>query len=214
MLSEDLQIDLLEKPNLLSAVRSTGYRTWEAALPLASSLAISPEKVEGKKVLELGAGTGLLSFLCAKHLNASRVVATDGDAVTVDRLTTSNAHNGFEKPHAESKTKFGIFRWGEPFAGTLIDEELKLGLFDIVLAADVVRALRRWGCPLLTVPAKTYEPSSFPALVKTLCDILSVQSCTEILVSAPIRNQETLNVFLNICGQFQTFFARTSRFPF
>ncbi len=140
MLSKDLQIDLLEKPNLLSVVGSTGYRTWEAARPLASSLASWPERVQGKKVLELGAGTGLLSFLCAKHLNASRVVATDGDAVTVDRLMISNAHNGFEKPHAKSKTNFGIFRWGEPFAGTVIGQELNLGLFDIVLAADVVRS--------------------------------------------------------------------------
>ncbi|KAL9049146.1 MAG: hypothetical protein Q9162_007365, partial [Coniocarpon cinnabarinum] len=68
---------VLEKPLVLSASGSTGHRTWEAALHLAGWLE-DGALVNGKRVLELGAGTALLSLLAAQK-GALSITATDGD---------------------------------------------------------------------------------------------------------------------------------------
>ena len=60
-------------------------RVWPASVVLCRWLASHPADVEGRRVLELGAGTGLPSLLCAK-LNAQYVIATDGTQAVVDRL--------------------------------------------------------------------------------------------------------------------------------
>ena len=74
-----LPILIKEAPNLLSRGNNVGLRTWEAAMHLAWYLFTQrPELVEEKHVLELGAGTGFLSLLCAGHLEAKHVLATDG----------------------------------------------------------------------------------------------------------------------------------------
>ena len=57
-------------------------------------------------VLELGAGTGLISILCANYLNASSVLATDGSAEVVDELKSNLQLNGLGRaqyviPHSD-----------------------------------------------------------------------------------------------------------------
>ncbi|KAK5631425.1 hypothetical protein RRF57_007139 [Xylaria bambusicola] len=78
---EEPTITLLERRNLISGSRTTGHRTWEAALHLGSYLLTKPghDVIRGKSILELGAGTGFLAILCAKHLGARHVTTTDGD---------------------------------------------------------------------------------------------------------------------------------------
>src|ERR1700759_2854981 len=73
-------ITLLESRLLISASGTTGLRTWEASLHLASFLLSEQgsKYIENKRVLELGAGTGLVSIMCAKYLNPKHVLATDG----------------------------------------------------------------------------------------------------------------------------------------
>ena len=114
-------IDVLEKPNVLSASGSTAHRTWEAALCLG--LWLDRVLVKGKRVLELGAGTGLLSLLAARQ-GAASVTATDIDEAALDRLRKAAARNNLDvdcRRHV----------WGD-------DTETLGGPFDIVLAADVV----------------------------------------------------------------------------
>lgn len=66
----------------LEAVESAslgGYfgKVWDCSLVLASFLsALGPQAVGGKRVVELGAGCGIVSALCAT-LGAAEVVATD-----------------------------------------------------------------------------------------------------------------------------------------
>ena len=60
-------------------------KVWPASVVLCRWLADHSAQVAGKRVLELGAGTGLPSLLCAR-LGARRVVATDGTEAVVERL--------------------------------------------------------------------------------------------------------------------------------
>lgn len=49
-------------------------------------MTVRPDLVKGKNVLELGAGTGFLSLLCAGELDARHVLATDGLAHVCESL--------------------------------------------------------------------------------------------------------------------------------
>lgn len=138
MTEDASSIKLFEKPRVLSASGCSGYRTWQAALALAQRIAVDwiPKNLLlGKKVLELGAGTGLLSFLCASADGVERVVATDGDDDAVRRLFVSDTATASGKSDRSPLMDFGVYRWAEPFEGTVLER----GPFDVVLAADVVR---------------------------------------------------------------------------
>src|SRR5690606_5885843 len=84
------------------------------------------------RVVELGAGTGLLSMYCAKYLGATHVLATDGNAALMETLkSTSFARNGLD---GSLKIRAEVWEWGEPL-------ELDQGeptCFDVALGADVV----------------------------------------------------------------------------
>ncbi|RMZ81782.1 hypothetical protein DV738_g1961, partial [Chaetothyriales sp. CBS 135597] len=70
-------IRIFEKPQVLGYGSDTGNRTWEASLRLMHFLSAHPELIRGRTVLELGAGSGLLSVYCAAVLGAKTVIATD-----------------------------------------------------------------------------------------------------------------------------------------
>ena len=107
----------------------TGYRTWEGALHLASYLTSaqsSPSLIKNKSVLELGAGTGFLSILCAKYLSAKSVIATDGDESVVEAIKTNAKLNSVE---VEAKKLW----WG-----TGLNETGLGSSYDVVVGADIV----------------------------------------------------------------------------
>jgi protein-lysine N-methyltransferase EEF2KMT len=100
---------LREARSLVAGTRQTGHRTWAGALHLAAYLLSSSSSsssttqssdgsssslVAGRSVLELGAGTGFLSVLCARHLGARFVAATDGDPAVVRGLRENVLRNG------------------------------------------------------------------------------------------------------------------------
>src|SRR5690554_5488777 len=70
-------ITLRESRGLLATAGVTGFRTWEAGLHLGQYLCRHPDIIRGKRVLELGAGTGYVAVLCAKYLGATKVTASD-----------------------------------------------------------------------------------------------------------------------------------------
>ena len=160
-------ITLLESRSLIAAAGSTGQRTWEAALHLGAYLVAQDDKsigirtdIKGKHVVELGAGTGLISILCAKFLDARRVTATDGDENVVEALRTNSFLNGVDEDgsFAGKKEKCNnyapkttdpsslnvgqvhanILRWGHSIDGTALADILEEDPPDILLAADVV----------------------------------------------------------------------------
>jgi predicted nicotinamide N-methyase len=130
-------VTLLENRALLASSGTTGLRTWEAALHLATFL-VSEEGetwVKGRNVLELGAGTGFISILCAKALSASFVLATDGSGDVVDALGENVFLNGLEG----SKTiDTAVLKWGHALIEGVLNGHDEHRKFDLILGADVV----------------------------------------------------------------------------
>jgi predicted nicotinamide N-methyase len=187
-------ITLLEARSLLAAAGTTGFRTWEACLHLGVYLS-SPEctiPVAHKNILELGAGTGYLSILCAKYLNAAHVTVTDGSGTLVADLSTNFFLNGLQdSPLVEAKE----LKWGHVLIGGEQAEWNQGRQVDVVLGADV-----------------TYDSARIPALVATLVDLVELFPSVEILIAATIRNETTFETFLKACGR-NGFVVKNIQFP-
>ncbi|KAK9458929.1 uncharacterized protein V1516DRAFT_687753 [Lipomyces oligophaga] len=124
-----------ETRGLISAYGTTGFRTWEAALALGELLVDStcltdPISVEGKRVLELGAGTGFLSILTAK-IGAAKVFSTDGFEDIVLQINECIAENFDDDTVLETM----IYKWG-----LLSSEETYTFSHpvDLIIGADIV----------------------------------------------------------------------------
>jgi len=129
-------VTTLESRSIIASSGTTGLRTWEAALHLASYLSSrGRDHFQDKRILELGAGTGLLSILCAKYLNARHVAATDGDEGIVDALRENIFLNGLE---GDNRIESLVLRWGWPLSETTFADDSP---FDIVVGSDIVRKM-------------------------------------------------------------------------
>ncbi|KAL9638763.1 MAG: hypothetical protein Q9164_001353 [Protoblastenia rupestris] len=175
------QITVLEARSLLASSGTTGFRTWEAALHLGAFLFSENgrEYVNDKTILELGAGTGFLSIFCAKHLGATHVLATDGSVKVVNDIKV-NASLNLVDDHQRFET--AILQWGHTLIGGVTDRRDRGGHCDLILGADV-----------------TYDVNSMPALIATIRDLFELYPQVTILISATVRNQDTLAVFLGAC---------------
>ena len=139
--STERSVTLLESRSVISSLGTTGLRTWEAALHLGAFLASERGlgMVRGKKVFELGAGTGMLSILCAKHLEVSGMVATDGDEGVVDAIKTNSFLNGLDAANPPQTTvRTAALRWGWPINADTFSEDYGMDVPDVVVGADVV----------------------------------------------------------------------------
>lgn len=127
-----------ESRGLILSSGTTGFRTWEAALHLGTYLASTSQteaqfQLQGKRVLELGAGTGFLSLFIAKHLKPEIVVATDREPTLIESITDCAGKNRLQ----DGVLVPGLWEWGT--SSSFGDME-----FDIVLGADLVRSLPPW----------------------------------------------------------------------
>lgn len=130
-------VTLFEAPSLLASAGTTGFRTWEASLHLATYLCLNPSKhpVSNKNVIELGAGTGLLSILCAKFLGAASVMATDGSLEVIKDLEANIELNDLG---GSSKIDTAVLPWGHSLLGRLSEYHRDKGSFELVIGADIV----------------------------------------------------------------------------
>lgn len=144
-------ITLHESRNIISGQGTTGLRTWEAALALSEYLICThlaqiyknlsfAAAVEGSgqvlrefdRVLELGAGTGLVSIVAAR-LGATEVLTTDGDWNVCEALFKNVGLSGVGDIVTVRKRLWG-------------DEVETNEKFDLVLGADVVLpSTFQWG---------------------------------------------------------------------
>lgn len=175
------QITLFESRNLISAAGTTGLRTWEASLHLGQYLCSNASLVRGKGVLELGAGTGYLSVLCAKYLGARQAIASDGSDDVVANLAENFFVNGLQGSGVVSAVDL---RWGHPLIGG--EEAAWNGgrPIDVALGADV-----------------TYDGSVIPSLAGTMGELFDLFPAIKIIIAATERNQATFETFLNVCKQ-------------
>ncbi|KAL3494302.1 putative methyltransferase-domain-containing protein [Aspergillus germanicus] len=185
--TESRTIITSENRSLILASGTTGFRTWEAALHLGTFLSttnIGQSLVTGKRVLELGAGTGFLSFLCAKHLGTESILVTDRDPTLLEHIDDCIGKNGLEK----TKIRTGIWEWGSPLQVPSFSHEDESGTkrgpasFDIALGADLI-----------------YDVDLVPLLVSTIRDLFDIYSLNEFVISATVRNEDTFRTFLDVC---------------
>ncbi|PTB68440.1 hypothetical protein BBK36DRAFT_1134463 [Trichoderma citrinoviride] len=175
----EAHINLFENRALIAAGGTTGLRTWEAALHLGQLLCHDPSIISGKRVLELGAGTGYLSILCVKYLGATHVIASDGSDDVINNLPENLFLNQLQ---GSSAIRLMDLKWGYALVGT--EEERWNGgrPLDVVLGADI-----------------TYDPSIIPDLVSTLLDLFGLYPHVEVIIAATQRNLQTFQVFLERC---------------
>ncbi|KAM0256607.1 hypothetical protein ACHAQJ_004894 [Trichoderma viride] len=175
----EANITLFENRSLISAAGTTGLRTWEAALHLGQLLCQDPSIVSGKRILELGTGTGYLSILCVKYLQSTHVIASDGSDDVINNLPENFFLNQLEGSNAIIPMDL---KWGYELVGT--EEERWNGgrPLDVVLGADI-----------------TYDASIIPALVGTLLELFGLYPHVEVIIAATQRNLKTFQVFLEKC---------------
>ena len=176
-----IEIKLWEKPKLISSLSTTGFRTWEAAIYICLYLyRRGPSEVNGQCILELGAGTGLVSMFLYKWLNGKcKQYITDGDSNLLENTLLKNLTlNGIN--NFSSTNNNGIVRqrliWDED---TTIPEDVTF-----LIGADI-----------------TYDSTSFVALCRCIESFLRLESCKQMLISCTIRNEETISQFLEECDK-------------
>mmetsp|Transcript_94054 Transcript_94054/g.155470 ORF Transcript_94054/g.155470 Transcript_94054/m.155470 type:complete len:214 (+) Transcript_94054:3-644(+) len=111
---------------------STGAGVWQSEVLLARYLVANPDLVNGKRVLEMGCGTGL-SGVVASRLGASSVLLTDYvDSVLkrADRNAKANAKGALIEARKLS--------WSEA-----VPQELR-GNIDVILASDCLYNANGW----------------------------------------------------------------------
>lgn len=173
------RITLLENHSLISGSGTTGLRTWEAALHLGSYLCQNRHIVKDKRVLELGAGTGYLSVLCANFLGSQHVIASDGSDDVINNLPDNLFLNDLQDSTLVMPMDV---KWGHALMGT--EEEKWNGgrPIDVVLGADI-----------------TYDKSVIAALIGTLLEVFDLHPHVEVFISATQRNEKTFQAFLDQC---------------
>ncbi|EMS49884.1 hypothetical protein TRIUR3_10658 [Triticum urartu] len=149
----DFKIKMLAK-EYQHTCKSTGLMLWESAQFMCSLLAENPSIVAGKRVLEMGCGSaGICSMVAAS--SAQFVVATDGDAESLDLLRQNTSSN----LDAELLNRISIRKlfWGDEDDVKAVRELSGDGAgFDCIIGTDV-----------------TYNPDATLPLFKTARALIS-----------------------------------------
>ena len=107
----------------------TGGVLWEAAIVLADYVASGDW--QGQRVLELGAGTGLVAIALA--MRGAEVCATDGNPRVLEGAR-SNVEDAMRR-HGHGPVALELFDWNSPQDLAKI---VALGPWDVVLGSDLV----------------------------------------------------------------------------
>lgn len=143
--------------------------------------------VKNKTIIELGAGTGMLSILCGNHLGAESVLATDGNIEVVASMKENISLNSDNKSADLDTIKVAHFDWTDSDTLTQALSLNSIGewpKYDFIVGADI-----------------TYNPEYFEPLVSALELLLAVNEHATILIAGAIRNTNTYNTFLDTCAE-------------
>ncbi|KZT54526.1 hypothetical protein CALCODRAFT_499721 [Calocera cornea HHB12733] len=155
-----------------------GGIAWPAGEVLSRYICLREERTPGwikrQRILELGAGTGLVGLVSAK-LGASEVLITDQKPLLhlIERNIDLNA--------VRMACRAVEFNWGES-----LPDEIQHIVYDLILAADCVY----------------FEPA-FPLLVQSLCDLSDRSPSAEILFCYKKRRKADKRFFILLKKQFE-----------
>lgn len=142
-LKDEIQVELNDAPLSKEDHTSVGLQSWGSSILLAERICLQPSlfsltapiDIHGRplRILELGAGTGMLSIVAAKILRscnpAPEIIATDYHPEVLDNLANNIATNFPKSPAITIKClDWEVPHYGEPFDRS----------FDVILAADVI----------------------------------------------------------------------------
>ncbi|KAJ3576105.1 hypothetical protein NP233_g658 [Leucocoprinus birnbaumii] len=148
-----IRVELNDAPLSSQDHTSVGLQSWASSILLSEKMAASPsafllpqasptQRNDALRILEMGAGTGLLSIVAAKILAEVKpepiIVATDYHPDVLENLKR-NVHTNFPPTHSSSfdSTRYPVdvrcLDWENPRFDAPLDER-----FEIILAADVV----------------------------------------------------------------------------
>ena len=155
----------------LEGTYGTGATVWPAALVLVKYLERNPWLLQGKKVADLGSGTGITS-LASVFLGASTVICTDGEDSVVELAQSNVLHVQKELKNDEAQS-FSLrnlfvqrYWWGDDSMKDHHDCEVVL-VADCVLPklypiAPLVRAIDDLLVSPSSVAILSYEHRYFP----------------------------------------------------
>ncbi|EFW13963.1 hypothetical protein D8B26_004123 [Coccidioides posadasii str. Silveira] len=169
-----------ENRGLILSSGTTGFRTWEAALHQGTYLSTPAGRavVSGKNIVELGAGTGLVSMYCLKYLGAKRVVATDREPALISNIEDCVVRNNLDCSKFHSR----IWEWGRPLELPDDSGADHPTTFDVALGSDLI-----------------YDADLIPVLLSTLRELFENYGLKVFLISATLRNWKTFAMFLKSC---------------
>lgn len=168
-------ISVKETPQIISE-GTTGLSAWQAGIFLADWMTCNRRRFEGKRLLELGSGTGATGLIIIKSCGPQEIILSDCHERVLGLLRDNVELNGCQ----DSVVRVVDLNWCDP-SPTL--DSLAIDP-DVVLAADVV-----------------YDDTIFRPLVELLLILLRRKRSIEIFLAATVRNKETLTAFLRMAEE-------------
>jgi predicted nicotinamide N-methyase len=120
--------------------KSTGLTLWRAAEHLCQYMVQHSELIQGKRVVELGAGLGLCGIL-AHRLGGSSVCITDGDSDALVHLRDNVNRNRTTSGADDEGTEVSAHQliWGKETTDTFLKRQGNQ-TFDVMIASDIIYA--------------------------------------------------------------------------
>ncbi|PSR80504.1 hypothetical protein PHLCEN_2v6711 [Hermanssonia centrifuga] len=138
-----VEVELNDAALLSQDHTSVGLQSWGSCIILAEQMCAEPAAftlspgLKHLRILELGAGTGLLSIATAKILQAqqvsSEVIATDYHPSVLENLRGNVTTNFPSSSQTDAPVKVMALDWQNPVYQPPLHQP-----FDIILAADVI----------------------------------------------------------------------------
>ncbi|KAF0720485.1 Aste57867_278 [Aphanomyces stellatus] len=194
------ELSLAGSLSMLSEMRETtseisGQRIWPGSYLLAEYIHAHTALVAGKRVLELGAGTGLVS-LVAQLAGAPTVVATDGDmGVVTDILAWNVDHNAAVSSGIHTSSLW----WGDAASSDTFRGRFGAAPFDVVLAGDVL--YKGELVPLLLATVKAWMDPAHGTFF--LCHIPRADVSHEVLQAALTAHGFVFSVLQDVADAAQ-----------
>lgn len=195
-------ISLRQRQHCISG-GTTGLHTWQAAGALAEWAVSGDGRGElcGRRVLELGSGTGLTGLVVAKVCRPRSVVLTDGNEQVLELLRANVALNCVDGGDATTTADVLVRALDWDTVDGASDELLAQcggGPPDVILAADVVYDDTLF-VPLCRALDALFRIHATATAAMTTTTTTTSGCCA--FLAATVRNADTLQQFLTQLGE-------------